>query len=140
MSIHMKKISLFLTFLGLMACGKSPQDNPVLVEANQIHLEAIEVQEQVEGQLKNLDSLKNTLQDKTLKAKIDSMQQIFQSWEAALVEIEGFEHEQHEGHHHHHQPAPNMTDESMLEYQKNAKKAIQDFKKNLEDLTQQIKK
>lgn len=132
----MKTIYYSFIIALLMACGGKPSENPILVEANKIHLESVEIQEKIEPKIKQLDSLKTTLNDSTKIAKIENIKKMFEEWAESLVEVPGFEHKhhEHEGHEHHHKPAPEMTDESMLEYQKNTKKAIEELQGQLNEL------
>ncbi|MCU0324068.1 MAG: hypothetical protein MUF45_02285 [Spirosomaceae bacterium] len=120
----------------LMACGGKQTDNPILAEANKIHIESIAIQEAIEPKIEQLDSLKSTLNDSTKIAKLEDIKKMFIEWEEGLLEVPGFEHQHHnhEGHSHKHKPAPEMTDESMLEYQKNTKKAIEELQAQLNEL------
>lgn len=131
----MKKISILLTSLVLIACSsKSPKDNPVLVEANRIHLEAEAIQGQVEPEIEKIDSLKNLLLLKKI-AKADSLanelvslKTDFEDWEKNFFAVPGFEHShegKHEHHHHDHTPAPELPADKMLEIQKEIKANIE---------------
>lgn len=134
----MKKLFIIILVV-FFACTKSPQDNPTLVEANKIHLEAIKIKEDIEGKIKVLDSLKNTINNPAIISKIDSSKKLLESWEESVIEIEGFVHEGHEEHHHHHhKEASKMSDELMLEYQKNTKKAIIELNIEIEKLLKEI--
>jgi hypothetical protein len=136
----MKKLILLLSVLAF-SCSKSPKDNPKLVEANKIHLEAVEIQELVEKKIKTLDSLNAISKDAVLKDKIENSKKLFEEWKASMIEIEGFEHHHdHEGHHHDHKPAPEMTDDSMIDYQKNTKKAIEELNLEIDNILKEIKK
>lgn len=132
----MKTTYIAVIMVALWACGGKPTDNQTLVEANRIHLESISIQEKIEPKIEQLDSLKSTLKDSTKIAKIENIKQMFEEWEESLIEVPGFEHEhhKHDGHEHHHKPAPEMTDESMLDYQKNTKKAIEELKSQVDEL------
>jgi hypothetical protein len=92
-----------------------------------VHVESIKMQEEIE---RDLDSLKKLPE---FKVQADSLAEILENWEAALIEIEGFEHVHKHGEHHHHKhsPAPDMTDEQMLEYQQNTKSAIVELRESI---------
>jgi hypothetical protein len=49
-------------------------------------------------------------------------------WEESVIEVPGFEHAHEHTEGHEHKPAPQMTDESMLQYQRSAKEAIQSIR------------
>lgn len=133
----MKK-TIIIVLVGIFACSKSPQDNSTLVEANKIHLEAIKIQEEIEDKITTLDSLKNTINNPATILKIDSSKKLFEEWKESVLEVEGFEHEEHE-HHHHHKETPKMSDELMLDYQRNTQKAIIELNAEFEKLLKEIK-
>jgi hypothetical protein len=124
-----KFIILFIAIS--LGCSSKDQPSEVLVKANEIHLEALKIQKEIQ---KELDSLKN-IPEWSIKA--DSLDKVLKSWEASLVEIEGFEHEGHNhehNHEHNHDHSQKMSDEEMLDYQTNAKNALLDLKKGLDEL------
>ena len=111
----------------MMACSEKQGSSDLLEKANEIHIESIKMQEEIE---RDLDSLKKLPE---FKVQADSLAEILENWEAALIEIEGFEHVHKHGEHHHHKhsPAPDMTDEQMLEYQQNTKSAIVELRESI---------
>lgn len=111
----------------LMACSGKQEPSELLKKANEIHVASVKLQEEIEI---DLDSLKKLPE---LKFQADSLAEVLENWEAALIEIEGFEHEHKHGEHHHHKhsPAPDMTDEQMLEYQQNTKSAIIELRESV---------
>lgn len=124
----MKSKIFFLSVFGIvMACSGKQEPSDLLKKANEIHVTSVKLQEELEN---DLDSLKKLPE---LKLKADSLAEVLESWEAALIEIEGFEHEHKHGEHHHHKhsPAPDMTDEQMLEYQQNTKSAIVELQQSV---------
>lgn len=118
--------------LGIVAstlwCGcQSSEPSDTLKQAHEAHQEAMAIYAQSR---KLLDSLKAAQPDnEVLLARLDSVSKTLTVWEENLWEVPGFEHSHdhdHEGHAHHHTSAPSMTDASMLEYQLEAKKAIEE--------------
>jgi hypothetical protein len=127
---------VILSFFALLqACSGNSEKSELLLQANQLHLESVEIHENLEKKLSlMLAKEKDPLRLKTL----DSLHNLIELWETGLVEVPGFEHEHsHEhGAHHEHKTAPAMTEESMLEYQKNGKEAILDLESALHNLSQ----
>jgi hypothetical protein len=124
----MKSKIFFVSIFGvLMACSGKQEPSELLKKANEIHVASVKLQEEIEN---DLDSLKKLPE---LKQKADSLAEVLENWEVALIEIEGFEHEhKHVEHHHHkHSPAPDMSDEQMLEYQQNTKNAIVELRESV---------
>jgi len=123
----MKKAWILLGALTFMAaCQTKSGQDPILAEAYQLHLEALDLKKQIQPRLDSLIA-------------VDSMQyaplgKAFQEWEASLVEVPGFEHAHDHSHghdHHHHDAPPEVTPEQM--------KAIQSESiKNLKNLIAQI--
>ena len=130
----MKSKKLGIVIVGaIMACSGKKEPSELLTRANEIHLESVELHEEIEN---DLDSLRKLPE---LKVQADSLAEVLENWEAALIEIEGFEHEHKHGEHHHHKhsPAPDMNDEQMLGYQQNTKKAIEELDEAVKNLTKQ---
>ncbi|WP_414617642.1 hypothetical protein [Dyadobacter sp. 32] len=94
----------------------------MLIEANQLHLESVSIAGKLEKSLDSLSQQANAAE----KIRLDSLAHLVELWEESVIEVPGFEHEHTGGHEH--KPTPQMTDESMLEYQRNAKKAIQSIR------------
>lgn len=111
----------------IMACSGKQGPSELLKKANEIHVASVKLREEIEN---DLDSLKKLPE---LKIQADSLAEVLENWEAALIEIEGFEHEHKHGEHHHHKhsPASDMTDEQMLEYQQNTKSAIIELRESV---------
>ncbi|MFD2524020.1 hypothetical protein [Emticicia soli] len=144
----MKKIRMLAAGIAVMACSsKTPKDNPVLVEANQVHLEAEAIQEKIEPEIEKIDSLKNLLAvRKTAKADslvndLSKLNADFEDWEKNFFAVPGFEHTHEEGHEHHnhdHTPAPELPADKMLEVQKEIKANIESIEARLNNLLAQI--
>ncbi|GAB2779405.1 hypothetical protein GCM10027275_23690 [Rhabdobacter roseus] len=111
------------------SCASHKEPNELLQEAHRYHVEAVTTQAEVE-------QLLGTLRSTGRGSEADSLAGVLEDWEEGLVEVPGFEHEHHheghEGHHHDHKPAPQMTDASLLDYQKSTLQAIQELKKDVE--------
>jgi glutamine synthetase len=106
----------------IVACTDQP--NSTLVKANEAHLEALEIAENLEQKLKTYQESGD--HNAATLEKADSIQSLVSQWEEAMIEVPGFAHEHGAGHHEH-KPAPKMTDESMLDYQVNAKLVIEEL-------------
>ncbi|MFN8357329.1 MAG: hypothetical protein U0Y10_22925 [Spirosomataceae bacterium] len=144
----MKKIaSLVLVAFAVLvwACGNSLKDDPQVKEAGKLHLEASEIQEEIEPLVEQIDSVNTALAEKKKTLADSSAQQAeeviaalskvktdFEDWEKNVFEVPGVEHNHAEGeehhHHHDHKPAPDLTPEQMLEVQKEMLKTIQGLK------------
>ncbi|MCE7040339.1 hypothetical protein [Dyadobacter sp. CY312] len=125
---------LLLSFFAMLqACSGNSEKSELLAEANQLHLESVEIHENLEKKL-NLMLAKE--KDLSRLKTLDSLHNLIELWETGLVEVPGFEHAHSHGAHHEHKAAPAMTEESMLEYQKNGKEAIQELEGALKNLSQ----
>ena len=121
--INMKAI-LYLTVtifcLSLAGCASGDKKD-ILKQAYTVHLEAVAIAEDLE---KTLLSLRQKHQDSVSVVEIDSLNKLIRLWEEAVVEVPGFEHQHGRAGHHDHKPAPQMTEQSMLDYQIRAREAI----------------
>jgi len=143
----MKKILFLVVSIAVMACSsKTPKDNPVLVEANQVHLEAEAIQEKIEPEIEKIDSLKNLLAVKKtahadlLVNDLSKLKTDFEDWEKNFFAVPGFEHKHEEGHehnHHDHTSAPELPADKMLEVQKEIKANIESIEARLNNLLAQ---
>lgn len=122
---------LVLVFFSMLttACGKNMGKSEELIKANKIHLESMHIHENIEENLEEKKQEALESKNSILIHKLDSLGDILELWEEGVVEVPGFEHEHHheKGEHHEHKAAIQMTDESMLEYQKNSKQAIEEL-------------
>ena len=124
----------FLTMVAFAAlsCSRGSEKSPELIEANRLHLEAMKISQQLEQKLDSLMPLaKNDLE----KSQIDSLQKLIEVWEDNVIEVPGFAHaHEHEAHSHEHKAAPPMTDESMLDYQRQSREAIFELQETIAKL------
>lgn len=119
-------MSLLLVAATGLSCSRENPKSPQLIEANRLHLEAIKISHQLE---QNLDSLAPLVPNAVEKARIDSLRNLIEDWEENVIEVPGFPHAHDHTHGpHKHKSAPNMTDESMLDYQRQSKEAILELK------------
>ncbi len=131
-------LHVLVILLGLSLAGCAGEDkNNTLKQANGIHLESVAIAEDLE---KNLLSLRQKQQDSLSLSNIDSIQKLIRLWEEALVEVPGFQHQHGHAGHHDHKPVPQMTDQSMLDYQISAREAIISVRKQVEILEKSYKK
>ncbi|ODS76966.1 MAG: hypothetical protein ABS46_18650 [Cytophagaceae bacterium SCN 52-12] len=135
----MKHIFLlvFVCSIGtFLACSSGQGKNEVLAEANRVHLEAVEIYDETHELLEKLQEEAKAGEDSQAVARLDSIHDLLHNWKDGLYEVPGFEHTHDHGeeghkHDHDHKAAPSMTDESMLDYQKNARAAIEEIRKSL---------
>lgn len=121
----------------LVSCSPEKTKSEVLIEANKVHLESVAIHEKVEQAIETRKKTAVADKDSRMLLKLDSLNNLVELWEEGIVEVPGFEHEhKHEngGGHHEHKTAPQMTDESMLEYQRNTKVAIEELQNDLNNL------
>lgn len=123
----MKTIIYAIPLAFAFSCGGSDQKSQMLIEANQLHLESVSIAGKLE---KSLDSLAQHA-SAAEKVRLDSLAHLVELWEESVIEVPGFEHAHEHAEGHTHKPAPQMTDESMLEYQRNAKDAIESISAQL---------
>jgi hypothetical protein len=135
----MKFVFFLLLIFFLASCSESNTQSQTLVEAHQIHLECLDLEEKLKTSILHLDSVALNKNDVVIKTKVDSLKGLLDEWHNNLIEVPGFEHEHHNHEHHEHKPIPKMTDASMLEYQKNSKLAIEDLTKSAIGLSKSIK-
>jgi len=126
----------FCLFL-LNSCSDEKTKSKALIEANKVHLESVAVHESVEKEIEEKKKSAAANNTSGILLKLDSLHNLVELWEEGIIEVPGFEHEHHHGkgeHHNEHKPVPQMTDESMLEYQRNTKVAIEELQKDLKEL------
>jgi hypothetical protein len=125
-------IVLLAICLTAAACSRQEKKNPQLIEANRLHLEAIEISKELESRL---ESLSLRPEGGTKKSQIDSLKNLIELWEKNVIEVPGFAHAHgHEHGAHAHKSAPPMTDESMLDYQRQSREAIVELKEAIAKL------
>lgn len=126
-------LALMLVF-GISSCSQRNEKSPELIEANRLHLEAMKISGQLE---QKLDSLVLLAKDDLDKSQIDSLKKLIEVWEDNVIEVPGFAHAHehgHDAHAHEHKTAPPMTDESMLDYQRQSREAILELRKAITEL------
>lgn len=130
-----QRIVILSFFALLQACSGKSRKSELLLQANQLHLESVEIHENLE---KKLSLMLAKEKDPSRLKTVDSLHNLIELWETGLIEVPGFEHEHHHEHgaHHEHKAAQAMTEESMLEYQKNGKEAIRELEGALKNLSQ----
>ena len=123
----MKVLSLLTAAIICMlsgGCSDKKQESQTLISANNLHLEAIKTQESLEQKLMRIRNYAIKAYNPVLLHKSDSLKELVELWKESVMEVPGFDHEHKHGEHHEHRPAPKMTDHSMLQYQQEAKNAI----------------
>lgn len=121
-----RPIFLLAIFLTAVACSRQEEKSHELIEANRLHLEAIEISQELESKL---ESLSSHAKSDAKKSQIDSLKSLIEMWEENMIEVPGFAHAHDHGHGaHEHKSAPPMTDESMLDYQRQSREAIKELK------------
>jgi len=127
-----RPIFLLTICLTAAACARQEEKSPQLVEANRLHLEAIEISKGLEVRL---ESLSSHAESRAKKSQIDSLKSLIEMWEKNVIEVPGFPHAHAHGHGaHEHKSAPPMTDESMLDYQRQSREAIEELKEAIAKL------
>jgi len=106
------------------SCSDKKQESQTLILANNLHLEAIETQESLEQKLLHIRNYALKTHNRLLIHEADSLKEQVELWKESVMEVPGFDHEHKHGEHHDHKPAIKMTDISMLQYQQEAKNAI----------------
>ncbi|GLU50894.1 hypothetical protein Dfri01_03550 [Dyadobacter frigoris] len=122
-----------LLIIIICACQKTNYKGPELILANEIHLESIRIHENIETEITEKKQKAIINKDLVRVQKLDSLSAILELWEDGVVEVPGFGHEHQQGEHHEHKLAVQMTDESMLEYQKNSKQAIEELQQEIKN-------
>lgn len=127
------KTFLYLRVLaGILFLISCSGEQDTLKQAHEVHLESAATAQELH---KTLSILQNRALPPSQKSRVDSLSQLLDQWQEALLEVPGFEHEHtHEGPHEH-KPAPAMTAESMLDYQIQAKEAILSIQMQLEAIS-----
>ncbi|WP_342084631.1 hypothetical protein [Dyadobacter sp. OTU695] len=127
-----RPIFLLAISLTAAACTGKEKKSPQLIEANRLHLEAIKISKELESKLESLSSHAGS---DARKSQIDSLKNLIEMWEENMIEVPGFAHAHDHGHDaHEHKSAPPMTEESMLDYQRQSKAAIDELKEAIAKL------
>ena len=139
--LKIKSLLSVAVILCISGCTRDTAPSVTLTEANRIHLKAIALHEMVEKKLEALKKKSQTDRNALLSSKTDSLQKLVELWELGVIEVPGFSHhhEHNPGKHHEHKPAPKMTDDSMLDYQKSAFWAIEEIAGEMDKISVQKK-
>lgn len=139
--LNIKLIILSAVFMLIASCSKNNENNDKLMTANTLHLESMAIKENIEAALQEKKATAIKAGDSICIQKLDSAGKLLEMWEEGVVEVPGFEHAHHHeaGESHEHKPAPQMTDESMLDYQKNSKEAIVELENEIRLIEPTIK-
>lgn len=146
----MQKIKLFFwaIFLVIASCASPDESEAVLKQANDIHLEAIQLNKKVQPDLESMIQTKNQIKEKVeeLSAeeeifvkKVEQLEKSYAFWEENHVEVPGFEHHDHDhhdhDHSHNHGTTLEVSAEDMLLIQQEFKDSITLIFKRLEAIT-----
>jgi len=96
-----------LCLLIVLACSTSPDKDPVLIEANKLHENSMQLHDSVIATIKNLQEIKaqwaedssSTAEYEAFAQSLSELEADFATWDENLVGVPGFEAE----HHHHHE-------------------------------------
>jgi hypothetical protein len=104
---QMNKSWIFLGAVAFFtACQSNTSHDPLVEEAYQIHMEAVNLQKQLKPKLDSLVALDS--------ARYSNLQKDFLDWQETLVEVPGFDHDHdHDHDHHNHAAQPEVTPEQM---------------------------
>lgn len=124
MNLSHSAITLF-GLLFITSCHRERERSAELIEANRLHLEAMEIASELEMKL---EKLTNQSSRPAVKVRVDSLHKLIQLWERHVVEVPGFPHAHDHAHDAlEHRSVPPMTDESMLDYQQKSWEAIKEL-------------
>lgn len=112
----MKKINQLLIVLSLaflVSCGGGSEEDKILHQAADVHMEAIKIKKEMEPALKQLRQLNNNVQvqGRALTAEelaftkaVSALESRLKYWEDNHLEVPGFDHGEHDhsGHDHNH--------------------------------------
>lgn len=129
----MKSIAPVFLFV-ITSCGSAPEDY-VLIEAAKVHDEAITVSAEVATALKSIENQPDALSDQQ-KDELEKLKQDFTEWRDLVVEVPGYEHEEHNHHGHDHRHGPNelegLPSQQILDIQKELKNQIEVLNSKIE--------
>ena len=135
----LRKVFFMLLLLPLTGCEPAPKDQK-LEEAAHVHTEALAISAKVSGLLASVQSRFDSLSDDQ-KSEFNQLVRQYQEWGDLVVEVPGYEHEQHDhGHDHHHGPneLTGLPSDQVLEIQTELKKQIEVLHTKLEDFLRKI--
>src|SRR5690606_1422279 len=132
--------ALFLGTCVIFSCSPKKGPSEILIQANDVHNEALGIYSEAHELYETLKRQAETSNNERLIIQLDSIHELLHRGEDGVYEVPGCEHdhgEQGHSHEHSHVVAPRMTDQSMLDYQINARKAIEEIREVLQDLINQ---
>ncbi len=124
----MNLLRYLVILLTVIGCT-TPKEHPLVVESIEFYKSTISIEEGVVNKIKTMNTLLDSLEEgDRLKDSLSVLKQDFIDWEANLVEIPGYESDDHDhhdhGHDHDHSPSVDLTPEMMLEVQKELNNSI----------------
>lgn len=147
----LKSFIILLSFIVLVsscntkASGDETPTDPLLIEANSLHLEAMEVEKSFAPMLNELIDKKNSIQvqgreltqeEINFTSFAEKVEKYYFEWQENRVEVPGFEHDHdhsgHDHHHHHHGNDVKLTPQQMLEVQKQSYEDLSTMKTKVE--------
>ncbi len=107
-----------LVFLA-MACGGKEKHGEDLQQAYKLHSEATHIRKQIADELSKLNDDTDSTFVRTYEQDLDSIKLLLSDWDEQVVEIPGFDEEdhEHEGHDHSEKVEQELTPEQHLEVQ-----------------------
>ncbi|MEM9888197.1 MAG: hypothetical protein AAF849_20050 [Bacteroidota bacterium] len=144
----LEKSLLSLVFcLVLFACASPNEEETVLKEAHEIHMEAIRLNESVQPKLEQMSEMKSELkanasemgQEASVFVKaVEQIEKSYKYWESNHVEVPGFEHEGHDHSHHDHEhdhgPSIEVSASDMLIIQQEFRDTLTSIAERLDRL------
>jgi len=145
-----KSFFIFFSFAIIMAScnngASSTNVDPLLQQAFDYHVEAMNIEKILKEKLDAIHSKKNSIQiqgraltegEMNFLDEANRTTSIYEIWQNNRVEVPGFEHEHdhssHEGHdHHHHGNDVKLTPQQMKEVQEESLRNIKDILKKAE--------
>lgn len=100
-----------------LACSKVEEKDPLLVKAFEVHEQSMSIAKDVKKMLDGVSAKDSTVMQ---------LDQRFESWEASVIEVPGFEHDHDHSHdhdhdhdhdHHHHETPINLTPQQIYDIQ-----------------------
>lgn len=124
----MKRLMVLL----LVTACTSQKHDPLLEDAAKYHREAMELAAQLETRLDSLAEYRVVSED-----SIRAWHLAIESWERDVIEVPGYDHddhgETHDHHHHEHKaPPPDLTSQQMRDVQQELLQRLQDIESRLE--------
>lgn len=124
----MRKFILLASIL--LSCSTTTSDTRKNHEATVLHNSMMKKAAVIRDRLEELKGDSTLIQD-SIAAWVYAMDR----WQADVVEVPGNEHHEHENHdHHEHNPPPDVTEEQMLDIQKELDERLTEIGKRVASL------